>query len=250
MPRSDSFPWPKRVRTLADAVRFLDHVGFCVLFPVKGVELPSLYFAAARKRAMTWDRYALLVWDWKDELPRKRRAFYAKYFKARGSFLSIAMLPNFISHQESAAAPEDFERFYENGRITHDAKVIWESLAAHGPMATLELRHACRMESKQGNVRFKKAMLELQRALLVVHFGAEQETAAWASGRFELTARAFPKQASGARRISPETARVKIAAKYLEIYPSETPMQLARLFRWSKAETLAAIASATNQKKP
>ncbi len=229
------------MRTLADAARFLDHVGFCVLFSVKGVELPSLYFAAARKRAMTWDRYALLIWDWKDELPRKRRAFYAKYFKGRGSFLSLAMLPHFLAIEESAAAPEDSGRFYENGRITHDAKVIWETLTAHGPMATLELRHACKMESKQGNVRFKKAMLELQRALLVVHFGSEQETAAWTSGRFELTARAFPRQVSEARKITPEGARAAIAAKYFEIYPGAPTMQVARLFGWSKPDTHAAI---------
>ncbi len=214
-----------------------------MLFAVKGVELPSLYFAAARKRPVTWDRYALLIWDWKDELPRKRRGFYAKYFKGRGSFLSVAMLPQFLAMEESAAAVEDAEHFYSAGRITHGAKEIWEALAAHGPMATLELRNACKMESKQGNVRFKKAMLELQRALLVVHFGSEQETAAWASGRFELTSRAFPKQASEARGISPEGARAAIAAKYVEIYPDAPLTQLARLFGWSKPDTLTAIAS-------
>jgi len=37
-----------------------------------------------------------------------------------------------------------------------------ESLADLGPLATLELRHACKMDSKAGNVRFKKAMNELQ----------------------------------------------------------------------------------------
>jgi len=243
MSESDPFPWPKRVRTLADAARFLDRVGFCVLFPVKGVELPSLYFAAARKKPVAWDRYALLIWDWKDELPRKRRGFYAKYFKGRGSFLSTTMLPHFLAQEESAAAIEDAERFYKAGRITHDAREIWEALAAHGPMATLELRNACKMDTKAGNIRFKKAMLELQRALLVVHFAAEQETAAWASGRFELTARAFPKQTSEAQKITPEVARAAIAAKYLQIYPGAPPVQVARLFGWSKPETHSAIAS-------
>ena len=243
MPRSDSFPWPRRVRTLADAAEFLSHVGFCMLFPVKGVELPSLYYAAARRKPVTWDRYALLIWDWKDELPRRRRGFYSKYLKGRGTFISPGLLPHFIAAEESAAAPKDFERFYAGGRITHDAKVIWEALATHGPMATLELRNACKMDSKQGNTRFKKAMLELQRALLVVHFGSEQETAAWASGRFELTARAFPRQASEARRITPNEGRAAMAAKYLEICPGAKPMQVARLFGWSKADTLAAIGS-------
>jgi hypothetical protein len=62
-------------------------------------------------------------------------------------------------------------------------------------------------------------MQELQLLLAVVHFGAEQETAAWASGRFELTACAFPRQAAAARRITPETARAALAAKYRELVP-------------------------------
>jgi len=32
-----------------DAVRFIDAVGFCLLFPVKNVALPSLYYAVARR---------------------------------------------------------------------------------------------------------------------------------------------------------------------------------------------------------
>jgi len=235
------FPWMKRVRTAADAVKFLNHVGFCVLFPVKGVTLPSLYYAAARRPALAWDRYCKLIWDWKAELPRRKRAFYAKYLKGRGSFISLEMLPYFLAMEESAAAVDDFDRYYEQGRITQDGRTIWEALAAHGPMATLELRHAINMETKAGNVRFKKAMLELQRRLLVVHFGAEQETAAWASGRFELTARAFPKQVAAARAISPARAREAIAARYISLYHDAAPLRLARLFGWSKTDAISAL---------
>lgn len=231
------------MRTPADAVKFLNHVGFCVLFPVKGVPLPSLYHAASRRPALVWDRFCMLIWKWKDELPRRRRAFYAKYFKGRGSFISLAMLPYFLAVEESAAAVEDFDDFYKQGRITHDARAIWEALAANGPMATLELRHSINMETKAGNLRFKKAMLELQRKLLVVHFGAEQETNAWASGRFELTARAFPKQVAAARAIAPATARDTIASKYVVLYSDATPVQLARLFGWSKTDAISALNS-------
>jgi hypothetical protein len=214
-----------------------------VLFPVKGVPLPSLYHAVSRRPALVWDRFCMLIWKWKDELPRRRRAFYAKYFKARGSFISLAMLPYFLAVEESAAGVEDFDDFYKQGRVTHDARAIWEALAANGPMATLELRHAINMETKAGNLRFKKAMLELQRKLLVVHFGAEQETNAWASGRFELTARAFPKQVATARRISPEDSRREIVKKYLALYADAPPTQISRMFGWSKTDAISALNS-------
>ena len=232
--------WGRKVATPADVARFLDSVGYCLLFPIKNMPLPSLYYAVSHKDEPAWDQYALKIWDWKDELPRKRRAFYAKYFKGRGSFISLRMLPHFLAMHETAVEPGDYEGFYAAGRIRDDARTIWKALAKHGPLATLELRHACKMETTAGNVRFKRAMLDLQRLLVVVHFGSEQETAAWASGRFELTCRAFSRATAAARRIPKETARATIAAKYLERHPHAAPALLARIFGWSKGEALTA----------
>jgi hypothetical protein len=239
-----SLRWPRRVRTATDAVRFVDAVGYCLLFPIKRLPLPSLYYACARRDIRLgpgWDKYCERIWKWKDELPRQRRAFYAKYFKQRGTFISLKLLPHFLAMRGSPTAADEHERFYAAGHISHEACTIWRALAEHGPLATLELRHACKMDSKAGNVRFKRAMLELQCLLAVVHFGAEQETAAWASARFELTARAFPKQAHLAQRITPEQGRAAIAAKYLEWHPQAPWQTLARLFGWTKPEALAAL---------
>jgi len=230
------------IRTPSDAVRFIDDVGFCVLFPLKNVPLPSLYFAVSRRRDARWDKYAQLIWKWKDELPKKRRTFYAKYFKSRGSFLSLKLLPHFLAMHGTAMESHEAEAFYKTGRISHDALELWQALADYGALATRELRHACKLGTPAGNKRFKKAMLELQGLLLVTHSGAEQETAAWASNRFDLVARAFPQQVAEARRISPEAARTAIAVKYRTLHPSTSPVQIARLFGWSKAQAASALA--------
>jgi hypothetical protein len=231
-----------RVKTPAGAVRFIDAVGFCVLFPVKNVALPSLYFALSRRPGLRWDKYAQLLWNWKDALPKNRRAYYGKYFKGRGTFLSLKFLPQFLAMQESAAEPDEAEAFYQAGRISHDGLELWHTLAKHGALPTLELRHACRMESQPGNKRFKKAMLELQGLLIVTHSGAEQETEAWASNRFDLVRRAFPNQFAEARQVSPDGARAAIARKYQTQYPSASPVQVARLFGWTKAQAVTALA--------
>jgi hypothetical protein len=236
--------WARRVRTFGDAVKYIDAAGFCMLFPVGKVPLPSLYYAVTRRNLhdkMVWDKYAQMVWRWKDELPKRKRAVYTKYFRGRGTMISLKFLPYFLAMREAALAPGDHECFYAEGRIREDARVIWEALATHGPMATLELRHACRMETKAGNARFKRAILDLQCLLAVVHSGTEQETAAWASGRYELTCRAFPKQAAAAQKITPADARAALASKYLEWYPDAPLMQLARLFGWTKKEASAAM---------
>jgi len=230
------------IRTPSDAARFVDHVGFCVLFPLKNVPLPSLYYAVSKRADPRWDKYAQLIWKWKDELPNKRRAFYAKYFKSRGSFLSVKLLPHFLSMHGTAAEPHEAEAFYKTGRISYDARELWRALEKHGALATLELRHACKLETQAGNKRFKKAMLQLQGLLIVTHSGTAQETEAWASNRFDLVARAFPRQVRQARRISEEDARTAIAMKYRTLYPSASPVQIARLFGWTKAQAVTALA--------
>jgi hypothetical protein len=216
-----------------------------MLFPVANVPLPSLYCAVTGRSpsaGIVFDKDFSMLWRWKDELPRRRRAFYAKYFRARGTLIALEQLPYFLAMRETAVAPGDHARLYADGRIRDDARVIWEALEEHGPMATLELRHLCHMETKAGNVRFKRAMLDLQCLLIIVHFGSEQETGAWASGRFELTCRVFPQQTAAARSIEPTEARAKLAAKYLEWHPAAPPVQLARLFGWTKDEAAKAMA--------
>ena len=231
----------RRVKTAADAVKFIDAAGFCLLFPIKHVALPSLYFAVTGRVAMKWDIAVDKLWKWKDDLPRKRRAFYSKYFKKRGTFIALKTLPYFLALEGAALEPGGPARLYASGRITNDARTIWEALENHGTLATLELRHECKMETVAGNKRYKRAMLELARGLIVVHSGVEQETGAWASSRFELTVRAFPREAAAARSISPEAAREELAKKYLAGQPETGPAALARLFGWTKADAVAAM---------
>jgi len=248
LPSTNEIRWPRKIATLAEAVRFIDALGFCALFPITGLPLPSLYFAVTGRNPHIehkWDEKSAMLWRWKDELPLKRRAFYAKYFRGRGTFISLEFLPHFLAMDDSAAAPGEYASFYSKGRIGEDTRAIWEALAKHGPLPTLELRHACHMETPAGNKRFKRAILELQRQLVAVHFGAEQETAAWASGRYELTCRAFSSETRAAKKIMPEQARATIAAKYLERHPAASPEIMRRIFGWSKAESFAACGTHT-----
>jgi hypothetical protein len=240
-------PGQSPVLSLAAAVRYINACGFCMLFATKNVALPSLYHAVARRKPhedWVWDKYSAMVWRWKDELPRRRLAYYGKYLRGRGTLISLEQLPNFLAMHEAAVAPGDFARFYRAGRIRDDARIIWQALEDHGPLATLELRHACRMDTTAGNKRFKRAILDLQCLLVAVHFGAEQETKSWASGRYELTYRAFPKENEIARKISVAEAQRNIAGKLLERQPDAQPVQIARTFGWLKSEAVVACQAA------
>jgi hypothetical protein len=243
----NEIPWPGRVLTLAAAVKYVNACGLCLLFAARNLPLPSLYHVAARRKpheGWVWDKYSSRVWRWKDELPRRRLAYYGKYFRGCGTLISREQLPNFLAMRETAVAPGDSSRFYRAGRISDDARVVWESLEEHGPMATLELRNVCRMDTKAGNRRFKRAILGLQGLLIAVHFGAEQETKSWASGRYELTYRVFPKQNESARQMSVAEAQRNIAAKLLGRQPGAQAVQVARIFGWLKTEAVVACQAA------
>lgn len=236
-------PTPRRITTLAQAGSFIHDAGFCTLFPLKNVPLPSLYYAASHRAAAKWDAFALRVWEWKDELARRHRAWYGKYFHGRGSFFSLEMLTACLAVEGTAMPPEESDLCYAEGRLSDEMRRVWAALAAEGPLPTLELRHACGFESTAGNAKFKRAMLALQRMLVVTHFGTEQETGAWASGRFELTSRAFPHEIAAARRLTRPQAQEMIAAKYAEYHPDAAPAEIARLFGWPVQEARAALAA-------
>jgi hypothetical protein len=55
-------------------------------------------------------------------------------------------------------------------------------------------------------------------------------------------ARAFPEQAAQAMKISVEDARTAVAVQYRTLYPTAAPAQIARLFGWTKAQAVTALA--------
>jgi hypothetical protein len=237
------------IRTIAQAARYIDRVGFCLLFPSKKLPLPSL-IEASKGRALRnykpcadWSDDFIRLWRWKDELPRKRLAYYGKYFRGRGVFLSLEFLTYFYCLEGNHGTRDEHERLYREGKITADAHAVCAALAKRGPQATLELRYGLGWEAKRGNRRFKRALLELQQRLLIVHWGTKAETRAWESAVYQLTARAFPKAMRAAAKLSPDAARQRIAAQYRKQCAHAKPQEVARLFGWSRTEAQAALDS-------
>lgn len=264
------------VRTIQQAARYIDQVGFCLLFPSKGLRLPSLFtlmkegWAAVKGSrsfgtprdfdlVASWDKDTERLWEWKDELPRRRLAYYGKYFRGKGSLISLAFLPCFyrlegnygstLAHHPArpersrrerqsrdgvADEPDsgEYETLYREGRITADACALCQELFARGPQATLELRYALGWTTKAGNRRFQRALAELQRRLLIVHWGVAAETRAWESVVYQLTSRAFPRAMKAAAKLSPDEARQRIAAQYRKLNPAATAADFKRLFGW------------------
>ncbi len=201
------------VRTFAQAAAWIDRTGVALLFPGPG--FPSLSEAMGRKR-MVWDAITEMMWGWKDELPRRRKAWFGKFIRGKGTLIAPRLL---TAVSEAVGTPWDAdaaEFLYARGRLSAEAHRVAKVLGKEGPQPTLALRYAAGFDTPSRNVRFKRAVVELGRSLLVTHFGVEKEEgAAWPSTVYELTPRAFP-------RLSP---RVSAAAR------EEVQSKLGRLIR-------------------
>ncbi len=92
------------------AGRFIDDVGFAMLFPKAGVELPTLWQATTDRTPSEgegdWGPDMDRVWRWKDELPRRGLAWYGEFVRGRKSFLSPSLLADLYPR---TGRPDDFE---------------------------------------------------------------------------------------------------------------------------------------------
>jgi hypothetical protein len=228
--------WQTRrpIGTITRAAAFVTDVGFALLFPNRSVALPSLWAAASDRpigeSAEEWGPEIQRVWGWKDELPLRHLAWYGRFVRGRPSFLSPSLLADLYPR---SGRPGDFEE----SPLGPDAARIASVLLRSGPLPTAVLRQAVNLEGKQGGARFSSALTELGRALVVTHFGTEQENSGWPSAVLELTARAF----NIPRRRDRELGRQNAVGRYLATMVYSRPIELALAFGWRPDEARAAL---------
>jgi hypothetical protein len=224
--------WQTRrpVRSIERAAAFVEDVGFALLFPARGVELPSLYNAATERLTGTfweveWGPDSERVWSWKDELPLRRMAWYGKLLTGRASLLSPSLLSDLYPR---SGRPDDFTE----ASLSDEARRIAEMLLLSGPTSTGVLREALGLEGRKGQARFSTAVIELGRNLVVTNYGVEEKQGGWPAAVLELTARVF--KVPG--RASPATRRLSATEAFLRTMLVAGPKELARSFGWPQPE--------------
>src|SRR6266540_3132592 len=95
-----------------------------------------------------------------------------------------------------------------------------------------------RRSERWGQVRFNHTLDELGRALVVTHFGTEDQGTGWPAAVLELTAPAFSLRKG---RRGGEEARLRAAGKFIDTMIMVEPKELARAFGWSAHEAAGAL---------
>ena len=232
----------RRVRTLDDAARFIDAVGFSLLFAsTQGIELPSLFEAVKGRRdayISDWDEDADRVWAWTSDLPAAKRGYYGKALAGgKPVFISLRMLP----YVYAIAAPYDSDGEYARGRVTLEARRVYNALCALGPMPTMALRAAAGLDRPGDSARYHRALDQLQRALVIAPVGATVERGAWASQIFDLVARWFPHQVARAQQMDVDRARRALIKRYMQTAVASTVPMICRVFGWQQDQVSAAV---------
>ena len=235
----------RQVRTKEQAVAFVEERGFVYFWPIKDVLMPSLWQAVAGDRgvASEHDDPGHVTWGWKDSLLGERAWYYAKVLRKRATIIALDVAPYFYALSENFGSPEeDYLLQYEQGRLTQEAKSVYEALLRKGPLDTIALRKASRLSARKSDYRFGRALAVLQADFKVLPVGVAKAGAWNYAFIYEVVARHYADLPEQARFIQEDQARRKLAKLYLDSVGAVQLRDVVKLFGWGRAITERTLA--------
>lgn len=241
-----------RVRDIDQAVDFVNRRGFVFFWPIKEVSLPSLWVAAAGDRPVpnNHDDPGHVTWGWKDALLGKKRWFYAKILRKRATILSLEVFPYFYALSENYGSPEeDHLILYEQGRLSAEAKAVYEAVLDEGPLDAIQLRRAARLSSQESTSRFNRALIELQADFKLMPIGVAQAGAWNYAFIYEIVVRHHPEVLDQARFVTDQQARRRLVELYFLSVGAAGAAEVTRLFAWRPTVVRNLLEELTDQGK-
>jgi hypothetical protein len=233
-----------RVLTREQAIDFVNRRGFVHFWPIQGVLLPSLWAAVAGERPVPneHDDPGHVTWGWKDELLGARRWYYAKVLRKKATFIALDVAPYFYALSENYGEPEqDHLLQYQEGRMTFEAKAVYETLLAEGR----SIRSACASRPGWAAGRASPASTARWSCCKPTSRScpwAVAQAGAWKYAFvYDLVHRFYPDLPEQARPIRQAEARRRLVELYLQSVGAAPQKAVAALFGWAKGDATAAI---------
>ena len=240
-----------RVRTAKAALDFINTRGFIYFWPIKGIELPSLWTAVAGSRVVAdkHDDPGHITWGWKDNALGKKKWYYAKVLRRKATMISMEVVPYFYALSENFGSPEeDYLLAYEEGRLTQAAKQVYEALLQEGPLHTIDLRSAAKLTNARES-EFNRALEVLQADFKILPVGVAKAGAWKYAFIYEIVSRHYPDLPEKARFISEAEARRKLLELYFESVGAAQERDVLKLFGWQKDLATRTIARLVEKEK-
>jgi hypothetical protein len=233
-----------RLKTQDEAIAFVKERGFTYFWPISGIILPNLWMAVAGDRpvADAHDDPGHVTWGWKDALLGSQSWYYAKILRKKATMLAVDVAPYFYALSENFGAyDEDYLTQYEQGRLTQEAKTVYEALLDKGPLDTVALRKAAHMSSPSSETRFNRALADLQADFKILPVAVTTAGAWHYAFAYDIVARNYPDLPEQAHHIHETQARQRLTELYLRSLGAARPADLGKLFGWRPAEVSRTI---------
>jgi hypothetical protein len=232
--RTFHLPPARPLASPRQALHFVDSRGFVFFWPIKGVDLPSLWTAVAGDRPVAdkHDDPGHITWGWKDDSLPKRMWYYAKVLRRKATLISLKTASYFYALSENyGSIEEDHLMAYERGHLTLAARNIYEALLGYGPLDSISLRKAARLSGERES-QWNRALEILQADFKILPV-AVAEAGAWRYAFvYDIVARHFPELPHQARAISESGSRKQLVRLYVESVGAARERDVLRLFGW------------------
>ena len=232
------------VKTKEEAIAYVNERGYIFFWPITGIAFPSLWGAVVGDRpvADAHDDPGHVTWGWKDSLLGGQHWYYAKVLRKRSTMISMKIAPYFYALSENYGSPEeDYLTLYEQGRLTQEAKAVYEALLDHGPLDTIALRKAAHLTSQESDSRFNKALADLQVDFKIIPIGVSQAGAWNYAFIYNTVDRQYPELLEQAQAIGEREAYQQLTRIYFQSVGAAQVRDVVKLFGWRVPTVEAAI---------
>ncbi len=222
---------PQPIKEPDDAAALVATLGFCTWGPVPGLAFPNLAEAMGETATSVLAR----TWFWKDDLHFARQLYYGKIIAGQPSFIAPDYLTDFIAALAGRGREEERDplQLYVDGRLSREARTLYEYLVDHPAQPTRALRRGTALDGKRMKAQAERALLELQRRFLVCKVDLTGRTRGTYAYVWDLTERFWPEAVADARHTASTVARQRIRIRLREWGIELDVHREQKLFLWT-----------------
>jgi hypothetical protein len=224
-----------QIHTEREAINFVNERGVVFFWPITGLNMPSLWCAAAGNRPVpnNHDDPGHITWRWKDNLLGKKKWYYAKVLRRKSTIISLDLIPNFFALSPSVHDGLGEILFhYKKGSISAEEKFIYQQLIDFGPLDSITLRKKLSTFFSQSSSRFNRALELLQRDFRIMPSGISQNGRWKYSFVYQTVSRELPDLVMHSNQISKEEAILAIIRSFFSSNGIGTMDEIKKLFGW------------------
>jgi len=221
---------PRPITEAEDAFTFVTALGFCTWGPIPGLAFPNL----AEAMGETVSSVLAPTWSWKDDLHFAQQLYYGKIIGGQPSFIAPDYLPDFVAALAGQGLEEERDplHLYLDGRLSREAKALYDYLLDHPAQPTRALRRSTSLGNKRMKTATERAFTELQRRFLICKVDLTGRTRGTYSCIWDIAERFWPQVFENVGQTLQHAARQRIRGQ-LQLFGLEPITELEqKLFLW------------------